>query len=260
MSLTSLASGIERGGGHPLEAAFKASAINLAQELANIPKEIVHEHLRFHPSELFSAAAYVANPKCATGNDLEFLKSEMKLAYVKDSNVVLLNCYKDSPTELILKPDWQDLLDSLISHKQLSMNSKVFLAHEVLRTVGREGENSYQASGSLAAMYFELRKFQSSKILLMFNLFEDRKACWISVTYRSTDQTPPRRGIKVSIFYGSRSTQRNSILLDYDGLSDDLERDLLDPTNNKSEVLTILSALNNLDCFREVPVKENIFN
>lgn len=143
---TAFAGGGGTGGGTELEAAFKATGITLAKELALYPSQAT-ALLKFQANDLLGAA-YTASPTCATGQDLQYIKDQMKLAYVKGGNVILLNCYKDSPSELNLKPDWQDLLNSLVKETKLSIQSQILVAHELLRTINAEGENSYLSSGN----------------------------------------------------------------------------------------------------------------
>lgn len=250
ISLTTLA-GTERGGGHLLESAFKASAINFAQELAVLPQSITNQHLKFTTGEFFSAA-YGVDPKCATGEDLAFLKSEMKLAYVKNDNVVLLNCYKDNPAELDLKPDWENLLDSLMNNKKLSVNSKVLIAHEVLRTIGREGENSYLFSGSVAATYFELNKYESVEIRRI--LGGTPKTCWLKISIASTcgtDMTGYKGGSFINIYFGriNSNTSTNYCILDYTNTIKGFESRLVDPVKTDKHAQDLIDQMNNYGCF-----------
>lgn len=169
------------GGGALLEAAFKTTGLQLAQEVMRIPEPIAQKYLLFTKSELFAAASS-AGTECATGSDLQMLIDQKKLAYVKpNSNIILLQCYRENAQELVLKSDWQGLLNSLINRTELSVSSKVLVAHELLRTIGREDENRYVASGSLAAAIFEINRFKARKIQEMVGTPSPTTKCWLQL-------------------------------------------------------------------------------
>ncbi|MEQ1663956.1 MAG: hypothetical protein ABL927_01115 [Bdellovibrionales bacterium] len=187
--------GQEKGGGNMLEAAFKATAINLAQELELIPQTIRNTNLKFAPADLL-AAAYGIAPQCATGDDLRLLIRLKKLAYVKgEGTTILLNCYEQAQENL--NTDWQNLLTSIKNETELSTQSKVLVTHEVLRTIGAENENSYLASGSIAATLFHLNIKEANEIDLM--LLRKSDNCRIRL-YISTHCGYPQSGYKVGNF------------------------------------------------------------
>lgn len=181
-------SGQERGAGSRLLSAFKAATIHLATDLFNAPKSFSEEYLMFKPS-LFLAAARTIELSCAMGDDLAYLKQHRLLAYVKAEGPpsILLNCYRENPDELILKPDWNELLGALLSETELSMQSKILLAHEVLRTFSKDGENSYLRSGSIAVMEEALEQHRAEQVRQMVlgapaqDGYKESK-CWIEVS------------------------------------------------------------------------------
>ncbi len=245
LSIKAQADGIERGGGHFVEAVFKASAINLAQELSTLPQHLANQHLKFTPGELLGAA-YTADPKCAKGNDLAFLKSEMKLAYVKSGNVILLQCYNDTSKELVLKKEWQDLYDSMIGNQKLNIQSKMLLAHEVLRTTGKDG--NYAFSGSIAETLFRVARFRSSKIMHMLTDDIVTERCSLRVYEKTCEPTTSGKFVTVRII--QRNYSYNKFCMNnYSGTVDQFKSALVNPSSNDKHVQEVIDHLNNFKCF-----------
>jgi hypothetical protein len=142
----------------------------LAKEIILYPAFIKSNYLKFNPDELL-AAAYGARPSCATGEKLELLKSLKKMALVEaPGEPVLLNCYETDQNSL--SKEWSDVVAAINGSAKLNLQSKVLIIHEILRTIGKEDENQYLSSGSIAAANFELDRFHSRQIRLFMENYK----------------------------------------------------------------------------------------
>jgi hypothetical protein len=161
-----------RGGGGPTEAAFKMASIQLSESLVGLPMAFAKE-LKFDPRELL-AGAYGAQPKCAEGDDLVLLKRQHKMAYVKgdNTNVILLNCENSVTT---ISPEWLEIF-------KLSTDSKIFIAHEILRTLNKESENSYLLSGSIASADLAFDMFRRERIITAYDPTTYKNTCKMKIT------------------------------------------------------------------------------
>ena len=165
--------GQEKGGGHLVEAGFKAAAIQLSESLAKFPRSAAAK-LKFNPAELL-AASYGITPTCAEGADLALLITRAKMAYFKGdgSTTVLLDC---QGSEDGMPAKWQQIF------ALSDTSSQILIAHEVLRTMGVEGESTYLQSGSIATATVERDKLESDVLETMI-FRHGTLTCKISVRY-----------------------------------------------------------------------------
>lgn len=133
------AGGTSGGGGHEVEAGFKAKLILIANELSDYMPAAKAE-LKFDVYQLKSIVEShgLFQPKCATGATLDLMKSQSKQALVLNTNITIVNL---DCTEIMI-PNWKALFASTLP------GDSVFFLHEGLRSAGVEGENDYSYSSS----------------------------------------------------------------------------------------------------------------
>lgn len=134
--------GATSGGGHQIEALFKARVLAIADELTHLSKN-ARANLKFDVNALVGVIAMPGafKPICATGKTLRRVQAESKMARVfsENRNVVNLDCARYGLAE------WRKIL--------LSENPQdaVFPLHEALRVTGTVDENDYAPSASYLA-------------------------------------------------------------------------------------------------------------
>lgn len=155
--------GLHGGGGTHVESAFKAYAIKLTSELFEISlNKKFKPFFKFETADLMGLAEIV-KPECAVEkSDINLLKDKERNAYVKNSKIkaILIDCkgYEEGIPKL-----WAEIFSSD------DVNSKILIVHELLRLLDIETEDSYIASGSLAAVYKERNRDDSKQLSKIFS-------------------------------------------------------------------------------------------
>lgn len=152
--------GTERSGGNLLESSFSKAISQIEGELDSLGNR-AKTKLKFSTEKYADASSGITVECASLQDDIDYLQSKKRLAFVKNAGnltdkVIYLNCYIQSPLELILTPDWQDVLDGITNKKELSTTAKVLVVHEIFRAGGLEvKEGDYSLSSSIKIAQLE---------------------------------------------------------------------------------------------------------
>lgn len=154
--------GVNGGGGNEIEALFKARSIELVDHILSFDQENI-ALLKFDIYELFATLHETGGlfVLCATGKDLESIRSENKMARVFNERpgTIFLNCNDYGRDEWRKKLDWNE------------NENAIFILHECLRVMDFAGENNYGFSKNyLKASLTENKRYYQ----VLVQIIEDR--------------------------------------------------------------------------------------
>jgi len=148
-----------RGGGNLIESQFRSTTVSILASYQSLPKHIL-SGLTFDLNGVLAALSKPGtfSPKCASGLQFDYLRKNVKTAFVfsDQPNVVYLDCGSpgDSEADRIdrerMVSEWKMLF-------RYPLRSKGFFVHEALRTLNIEQtDDDYSQSGSLTAVEVQL--------------------------------------------------------------------------------------------------------
>lgn len=164
-----VAKGHGDGGGHPYESKFKEVGSKIYVDLLKYKEEGLFDDDMFNIN-LFKTTLEFGLVQCANAEEQKILEEKVKMMYYfSDLKKVALDCSEN------YKSEWEKMDDP-------SLNQKVLVTHEILRSAGIEKEDEY---------------VQSSKLFELSVNYENEE---IKQLTRSSD---PSKGVKCEIVGGT---------------------------------------------------------